>query len=57
MPTPVLGGTGQLFFEPFADLFSTPLEEPTPPAVEELERSLAHVRIVAADDLTVGNAP
>ncbi|MFD9248402.1 hypothetical protein [Streptomyces bottropensis] len=50
MPTPVLDGTEQLFFEPFADLFSTPLEEPTPPpATEESEQSLAHVWIVAAE--------
>ncbi|MGW0757153.1 hypothetical protein ACWD1Y_11795 [Streptomyces sp. NPDC002814] len=50
MPTPVLDGTEQLFFEPFADLFSTPMEESTPPpAAEELEQSLAHVWIVAAE--------
>ncbi|GAA2786329.1 hypothetical protein GCM10010521_75350 [Streptomyces rameus] len=50
MPTPVLDGPEQLYFEPLADLFSTPLEEPTPPpAAVELEQSLAHVWIVAAE--------
>ncbi|GAT81116.1 hypothetical protein STXM2123_1817 [Streptomyces sp. F-3] len=28
VPTPALDGTEQLFFEPFADLFSTSLESP-----------------------------
>lgn len=50
MPTPVLDGTEQLFFEAFADLFATPQEEPTSPATaEEQEQSLAHVWIVAAE--------
>ncbi|MFE3601289.1 hypothetical protein [Streptomyces sp. NPDC059142] len=41
----------QLFFEPFADLYAEPLDEPTPPAaVEEWEQeTLAHVWIIAAE--------
>ncbi|MCP9973635.1 hypothetical protein [Streptomyces somaliensis] len=51
MPTPVLDVSEQLFFEPFADLFAAPLDEPTPPAAaEELEQqTLAHVWIIATE--------
>ncbi|MFI5859355.1 hypothetical protein [Streptomyces parvulus] len=51
MPTPVLDVSEQLFFEPFADLFAEPLDEPTPPAAAEEpeQHTLAHVWIIAAE--------
>lgn len=49
VPTPVRENGEQMSLELFADLFTDPLDLPSPPDEDEAELSLAHVWIVAAE--------